>query len=137
MSWSSRKKKGHFLYCLFYLRNLFFNICILSQCIVYWIHFQNIHTFTYQKALLHRLMENSYHSHMEGMDHLFGPRSILLNFSTNLFIRVLLRWYYERPSKGSKSDFLSYRATLILSEKVKLSHFFRGNKTKNFNLFAC
>ena len=26
---------------------------VLSQCIVYWIHFQNIHTFTYQKTLLH------------------------------------------------------------------------------------
>ena len=30
----------------------FFKICILSQCIVYWTHFQNIHTFTYQKTLL-------------------------------------------------------------------------------------
>ena len=27
----------------------FFKICVLSQCRVYWIHFQNIHTFTYQK----------------------------------------------------------------------------------------
>ena len=30
----------------------FFNIFVLSQCIVYWINFQNIHTFTYQKTLL-------------------------------------------------------------------------------------
>ena len=30
----------------------FVKICILSQCIVYWTHFQNIHTFTYQKTLL-------------------------------------------------------------------------------------
>ena len=29
-----------------------FNICILSQCTVYWINFQNIYTFTYQKTLL-------------------------------------------------------------------------------------
>ena len=28
----------------------FLNICVLSQCIVYWIHFQNIHIFTYQKT---------------------------------------------------------------------------------------
>ena len=28
---------------------LFFKICVLCQCIVYWIHLQNIHTFTYQK----------------------------------------------------------------------------------------
>ena len=45
MSWSSRKKQeGNFSY------RIFFNICVLSQCIVYRIHFQNIHTFTYQKT---------------------------------------------------------------------------------------
>ena len=31
------------------------NICVLSQCIVYWIHFQNIQTFTYQKTLFQAL----------------------------------------------------------------------------------
>ena len=44
MSSSSRLSKGNF-----------FKTCVLSQCIVYWIHFQNIHTFTYQKAFLHTL----------------------------------------------------------------------------------
>ena len=34
----------------------FFNICVLAQCIAYWIHFQNMHTFTYQKILLHALL---------------------------------------------------------------------------------
>ena len=34
----------------------FSNIYILSQCIVYWIHFQKIRTFTYQKTLLHTLL---------------------------------------------------------------------------------
>ena len=49
------RKWGHFLYrfCtmyrLFYPKEIFFNICVLSQCIVYYIHFQNIHTFVYQK----------------------------------------------------------------------------------------
>ena len=33
----------------------FFSICDLSQCIVYWINFQNIYTFTYQKRLLNML----------------------------------------------------------------------------------
>ena len=28
----------------------------LPQCILYWMHFQNIHTFTYQKTLLHTLL---------------------------------------------------------------------------------
>ena len=34
----------------------FFKICVLSQCIVYWIQFQNIHSLTYQKILLHALL---------------------------------------------------------------------------------
>ena len=38
-----------------YFKTFFFNICVLSQCIVYWIHFENIHTFTYKKTLLHTL----------------------------------------------------------------------------------
>ena len=34
----------------------FFKICVISQCIEYWMHFQNIHTFTYQKTLLYTLL---------------------------------------------------------------------------------
>ena len=57
MSWSSRKKKeGIFLYRLFCPIEIFFNTCILAQCILYRIHFQNIHTFTYQKTLLQTLL---------------------------------------------------------------------------------
>ena len=33
----------------------FINGCVLSQCKVYSKHFQNIHTLTYQKTLLHTL----------------------------------------------------------------------------------
>ena len=33
-----------------------FNICFFSQCIVYWINFQNMYTFAYQKALPHTLL---------------------------------------------------------------------------------
>ena len=57
MSWSSQKKKeGIFCTVDFVRRKLFFNICVLSQCIVYWTNFQNRHTFTYQKTLLHTLL---------------------------------------------------------------------------------
>ena len=52
----SKEKRGHFLYRLFCLKEIFFKICILSQYIVYWIHFQNIHTFTNQKTLLLTLL---------------------------------------------------------------------------------
>ena len=34
----------------------FFNTCFLSQCILYWIHLQYIHIFTYEKTLLHILL---------------------------------------------------------------------------------
>ena len=50
-----RKKKALFVAFILSKRK-FFNICILFQCIVYWIHFQNIHTFTYEKTLLHTLL---------------------------------------------------------------------------------
>ena len=49
------KKKRAFFVPFLLSEGNFFNICVLSQCIVYWIHFQNIHTFTYQKTLLHTL----------------------------------------------------------------------------------
>ena len=52
MSWSSWKKKRA-IFVLIILSEGIFLTCALSKCIVYWIHFQNIHTFTYQKALLH------------------------------------------------------------------------------------
>ena len=56
MSWGLRKKKeGIFLPFILPEGNLF-KICVLSQYIVYWIHFQNIHTFTYKKAFLLALL---------------------------------------------------------------------------------
>ena len=54
MSWSSWKKKGCIFFSVYFVRRNFFNICVLSQCIVYWINFQNIYTYytlTYQKTL--------------------------------------------------------------------------------------
>ena len=63
MSWSSRKKKeGIFCTRLFCAKESFFNICVLSQCVVYWINFQNIYTFNYQNTLLHTLVFESVES---------------------------------------------------------------------------
>ena len=50
-----RAKKRAFFVPFILSEGNFFNFCVLLQCIVYWIHFQNIHTFTYQKTLLHTL----------------------------------------------------------------------------------
>ena len=58
MSWSSRKKKeGIFLYSLFCPKEFFLTF-VLSQCIVYRKHFENIHTFIYQKTLFHTLLSH-------------------------------------------------------------------------------
>ena len=38
-----RKKKAFFVLFIFF-EWICFKICVLSQCVVYWIHFQNIHT---------------------------------------------------------------------------------------------
>ena len=49
-----RKKEG--IFCIVYfVRRSLFNVSILTQCILYWIYVQNIHTFTYQNILLYRL----------------------------------------------------------------------------------
>ena len=53
----ARKREKRVFFVPFILsEGNFFNICVLSQCRVYWMRFQNIHTFTYQRALLHTLI---------------------------------------------------------------------------------
>ena len=56
ISWSSQKQKEGVSLLFILFEGNFLKICILSQCIVCWIHLQNIHTFTYQKALLHTIL---------------------------------------------------------------------------------
>ena len=52
----ARKRKKRIFFVPFILsEGNFFNIYILCQYIVYWIQFQNIHTFKYQRTLLHTL----------------------------------------------------------------------------------
>ena len=51
-----KRKKRAFLYHLSCLKGIFFKICVLSECIVHSLHFQNTHTFAYQKALLYTLL---------------------------------------------------------------------------------
>ena len=48
-SWSLRKKNGGIFVPFILSEEILTNICVLSQCIAYWINFQNICTFTYQK----------------------------------------------------------------------------------------
>ena len=55
MSWISLKKKEDIFCTVYFVWGNFFNICVLLQCIVYWINFQKIQTSTYEKTLLHTL----------------------------------------------------------------------------------
>ena len=54
------EKRVHFLQLILSEENFRNNFCFISMycilCIVYWINFQNIYTFTYQKTLLHTLL---------------------------------------------------------------------------------
>ena len=56
MSWNSQKKEEGIFVPFILSEGNFFKICVLSQWIVYWIHFLNLHTFTCQKTLLHTLL---------------------------------------------------------------------------------
>ena len=53
--WCERKKSALFVKFILSERN-FFKTWVLSQSIAYWINFQNIYTFTYQKILLHTFL---------------------------------------------------------------------------------
>ena len=50
MSWRSQNKKEVFFVPFIMSEWNFSNICGLSQYILYWIHFQNLYTFAYQKT---------------------------------------------------------------------------------------
>ena len=52
---AGKRKKRAFFVPFILLEGNSFKIFVLPQCILYWIHFQNIHTFTYQKTLLYTL----------------------------------------------------------------------------------
>ena len=50
-----RRKRAIFVLHTLWEGN-YVNIFVSTQCLAYWIHFQNIHTFVYQKAFLHILL---------------------------------------------------------------------------------
>ena len=53
----ARERKKSAVFVTFILsEGNFFNIYALSQCIAYWINFQNLSTFVYQKLLLYALL---------------------------------------------------------------------------------
>ena len=56
MSWSSQNKKEGIFCTVYFVWMEFFKHLCLSRCIMYWIHFQNIHTLCLHiKTVLHAL----------------------------------------------------------------------------------
>ena len=52
----AKEKREHFFVTVILSEGNFFNSPVLFQCIAYWINFQNIYTFIYQKTLLETLL---------------------------------------------------------------------------------
>ena len=93
MSCSLRKKNQGFLNCLFCPKDIFL-ASVFNLNVVYWIHFQNIRTSTYQKTLLDKLFCLFYEKK------LYSQGSLLKFFkvqraSQNIYLCVL-RWYMIR-----------------------------------------
>ena len=101
-----KEKRRHFLYRLFYPKKIFFNICVLSQCVVYGIHFQKIHSFPCQKTLLHTLLLLAFKIvkrlqcilHVVNLSFIFIPR---ISTNTYKIIKQALRKYKHQAKNIS------------------------------------
>ena len=87
-----RKKRAFFVPFILPDGNFFKN-CVLSQCLVYWVHSQNILTFTNQKILLHCC--------------LFLKSSKAFSVSLNSFV-IFLVWSFLNMSNFVYSSFQSF-----------------------------
>ena len=100
------KKKAFFVPFILSEGNSF-KICVLSWCIVYWIYFQNIHTFSYQKKLHHtlllfvskivcifKLLSRKVMRECDNWKPNFLPR-LMFNWRT-FSRRVKARWWHQR-----------------------------------------
>ena len=97
---------------------IFFNIFVLSQCIVYWINFENIDTFTYQKV--------SHYTPLVPLSIIFSLACVILNTEL-LFIKT--QRVLNKPSKCAnvcyhKSWVFSLFAINLRSKLKKFSTLF-------------
>ena len=101
----ARERKKRPFFAPFILpEEIFINICIFSQCITYWIHFQNIHAFTYQKTLLYTLfclfLESS---KAFSVSLIISPLS-LHNFYIYLTVKTSYRFRKDFRNPGRKKE---------------------------------
>ena len=87
----ARKRKKRAFFVAFILpEGNFFNICVLSQWILHWIHFQNIHTFAYQKHYFIRLFFKSSKAFSVSLNWWILRKCPCINFS-NYHLALLLK----------------------------------------------
>ena len=104
-----KRKKWAFFVPFILSEGHFFNICVLSQCVVYWIHFQNIHTFPYQKTLFCTLLLLVFKT-IESLQ-------CILKWSDTFFSRfqgVMLSWPHSNFSSKLKSFWYLWYNNFIL-----------------------
>ena len=121
-----KEKKGHFLYIPFFL---FFTIYyVLSQCIVYWIHFQNTRTFIYQKTLHTSytflivlkivksqkcILKNKYTFTSKTLFRIYYQTIIIISINqNNIFLNILYiytaQWGWRGPIFGIFHDLVTH-----------------------------
>ena len=92
----------------------FFLTFVLSQCIVFWIHFHTIHIFTYQKILLNTVFYLFLKSSKDFSVSLKQLRNLTYYYKKIIFGDILQRissffnfifylWYFGRPSSSRKT----------------------------------
>ena len=85
------KEKKESIFCTVYLfRREFFKICVLFQCIVYWIHFQNIHTCFIHFCCLFLKSSKSFSVSLNNKINRIHKRALRLVYQNNLSFSELL-----------------------------------------------
>ena len=90
-----RKNRAFFVSFILSKRN-FFKFCVLSQFIVYWIHFQDIHTFIQKKALLHTILLLAFK--------IVESLQCILNYSKIFALRVFIDFHDNLSVDSFKRD---------------------------------
>ena len=89
----------------------------LAQCIVHWIHFQNIDTFTYQKtSIIHLLLKSSKAFRV-------SLRNIFIFISISISAQWLMYCYHAQWILTSAVIFSMYLISIVLFQKKTFSRF--------------
>ena len=138
IGWSSWKKKEGIFCTVHFVWQIFFNICVLSQFKVYWIHFQTIHTFTYQKTLHHKRLLTAFKI-VESLQCVLKLKSArLIQKLTENFTKSWLYWFTPKQLVSKFKDVLldriEHEYLFYCSNLVDNSWFLISNPHKYYNV---